>query len=84
MLESHSEHLLQRLQRRMAEKVITPEAIKLYFTSTKQGRSELTTPDLDEYSNIFNWPEGFFGDTLGEAAATMKTELERQMREPQA
>ena len=84
MLERHSECLLQRLQRRMAEKVITPEAIKLYFTSTKQGRSELTTPDLDEYGNIRNWPKGFFGDTLGEAAATMKAELERQMREPQA
>lgn len=68
----------------MAEEVITPEAIKLYFTSTKQGRSELTTPDLDEYGNIHNWPEGFFGDTLGEGAATMKAEPERRMREPQA
>ena len=84
VLESHSEHLLQRLQRRMAEEVITPEAIKLYFTSIKEGRSELTTLDLDEYGNIRNWPEGFFGDTLGEAAAMMKAEMERRMRKPQA
>jgi predicted ATPase len=84
ILESHSEHLLQRLQRRMAEEVITPEAIKLYFTSIEKGRSELTTLDLDEYGNIRNWPEGFFGDTLGEAAAMMKAEMERRMREPQA
>jgi hypothetical protein len=84
VLESHSEHLLQRLQRRMAEEVITPEAIKLYFTSIKEGRSELTTLDLDEYGNIRNWPEGFFGDTMGEAAAMMKAEMERRMREQQA
>ncbi|MDO7852011.1 DUF3696 domain-containing protein [Hymenobacter convexus] len=84
VLESHSEHLLQRLQRRMAEEVITPEAIKLYFTSIQQGRSELTTLDLDEYGNIRNWPEGFFGDTLGEAAAMMEAEMKRRMREQQA
>jgi predicted ATPase len=90
VLESHSEHLLQRLQRRMAEftlepeKAVDPGVIKLYFTSIKEGRSELTTLDLDEYGNIRNWPEGFFGDTLGEAAAMMKAEMRRKMREQQA
>ncbi|MET4072833.1 DUF3696 domain-containing protein [Hymenobacter sp. UYCo722] len=90
VLESHSEHLLQRLQRRMAEftlepeKAVDPDSINLYFTSIKEGRSELTTLDLDEYGNIRNWPEGFFGDTLGEAAAMMKAEMRRKMREQQA
>ncbi len=90
VLESHSEHLLQRLQRRMAEftlepeKAIDPDIIKLYFTSIKEGRSELTTLDLDEYGNIRNWPEGFFGDTLGEAAAMMKAEMKRKLREQQS
>ncbi|MGI4883604.1 MAG: DUF3696 domain-containing protein [Janthinobacterium lividum] len=80
ILESHSEHLLQRLQRRMAEEIIEPEAVKLYFTSIKEGRSELTTLDLDEYGNIHNWPEGFFGDAFGEAAAKMKAEMKREMQ----
>ena len=90
VLESHSEHLLQRLQRRMAEFTLEPEmavdpdSIKLYFTSIKAGRSELTTLDLDEYGNIRNWPEGFFGDTLGEAAAMMKAEMKRKLREQQS
>ncbi|WP_229725472.1 AAA family ATPase [Hymenobacter baengnokdamensis] len=42
ILESHSEHLLQRLQRRMAEEIIEPDAVKLYFTSIEEGKSKLT------------------------------------------
>ncbi|MDO7884188.1 AAA family ATPase [Hymenobacter cheonanensis] len=81
ILESHSEHLLQRLQRRMAEELIAPDDIKLYFTSIEAGKSKLTPLELDEYGNINNWPEGFFGDTMGEAAAMMKAEMERRMRQ---
>ena len=81
VLESHSEHLLQRLQRRMAEEVIAPDDIKLYFTSIEEGKSKLTPLQLDEYGNINNWPEGFFGDTMGEAAAMMQAEMERRMRQ---
>jgi len=81
ILESHSEHLLQRLQRRIAEELISQEEIKLYFTSIEEGRSKLTTLELDEYGNINNWPAGFFGDTMGEAAAMMRAEMERRMRQ---
>ena len=84
VLESHSEHLLQRLQRRIAEEIIDEEAIKLYFTSIKEGRSELTTLELDEYGNIHNWPAGFFGNAFEEAAAKMKAEMKRKLREQQS
>jgi len=80
ILESHSEHLLQRLQRRMAEEVIAPEAVKLYFTSIEEGKSKLTPLELDEYGNIHNWPAGFFGDAFAEAAAKMKAEMKRKMQ----
>lgn len=80
ILESHSEHLLQRLQRRMAEEVIEPEAVKLYFTSIEEGKSKLTPLQLDEYGNIHNWPTGFFGDAFAEAAAKMKAEMKRKLQ----
>ena len=80
VLESHSEHLLQRLQRRLAEEVIETDAIRLYFTSIKEGRSELKALELDEYGNIGNWPTGFFGNAFEEAAAKMKAEMRRKMR----
>ena len=81
VLESHSEHLLQRLQRRIAEEVIAADALKLYFTAIEKGRSTLTPLKLDEYSNIGNWPIGFFGNAFEEAAAKMKTEMKRKMRQ---
>jgi len=34
ILESHSEHLLRRLQRRIADETIQPEQAALYFCST--------------------------------------------------
>jgi predicted ATPase len=36
IIESHSEHLLRRLQRRMAEGAIDPAAVAIYFF-VKQG-----------------------------------------------
>ncbi|WP_201984698.1 AAA family ATPase [Hymenobacter rubidus] len=87
VLESHSEHLLQRLQRRIAENTLQPDtaidpaAVKLYFTHIEAGRSELTTLQLDEYGNIHNWPKGFFGDAFEEAAARTKAEMKRKMRQ---
>ena len=80
ILESHSEHLLQRLQRRMAEEIIEPDAVKLYFTSIEEGKSKLTPLQLDEYGNIHNWPAGFFGDAFAESAAKMKAEIKRKMQ----
>ncbi len=81
ILESHSEHLLQRLQRRIAEEMISQEDIKLYFTSIEEGRSKLTTLELDKYGNIGNWPKGFFGDAFAESAAKTKAEMKRKLRQ---
>lgn len=81
ILESHSEHLLQRLQRRIAEEMISQEDIKLYFTSIEEGRSKLTTLELDEYGNIGNWPKGFFGDAFAESAAKTKAEMKRKLQQ---
>ena len=87
ILESHSEHLLQRLQRRMAEKGLNPEKefdsteAQLYFTSIEEGRSKLTSLQLDEYGNISNWPKGFFGDSFAEAAAKTKAEMRRKLQD---
>jgi len=78
ILESHSEHLLRRLQRRLAEEVVTPEEIALYFTSLKGSESQLEPLTLDEYGNIHNWPENFFGDEFGDLAAMTEAAIMRQ------
>ncbi len=79
LLESHSEHLLQRLQRRIAEESITPEDVKLYFCSLEHGESKLTPLELDEYGNIHNYPKDFFGDRFDEVAATAEAGIKRRL-----
>ena len=78
LLESHSEHLLRRLQRRVAEGGVRKDDIGLFFCRSEAGVSSLTTLDLDLFGTIKNWPEGFFGDEFGEIAATSKAALKRR------
>ena len=82
ILESHSEHLLRRLQRRVAEEQLTNQDTALYFCQTNnRGISEITALKLDRYGNINNWPDGFFGDELGELAAMTEAGMRRQIQE---
>jgi predicted ATPase len=77
ILESHSEHLLLRLQRRIAEEAISAADVKLYFCDAPKGISTLTELDVDLFGNIRNWPDKFMGDAFTETA---KAELARLKR----
>lgn len=80
IVESHSEHLLRRLQRRIAENKIPDSEVGLYFCEPGTDRSRITGLELDEFGNIGNWPKDFFGDQFGEIAATDIAALERRHR----
>jgi len=80
ILESHSEHLLLRLQRRIAEEVIKASDVKLYFCDAPQGVSTLTPLDVDLYGNIRNWPDKFMGDAFNEVAAAELKRIARRAR----
>ena len=77
LVESHSEHLLQRLQRRIAEERISQSEVSLLFCSPENGHSVMTPLQVDPYGNIKNWPENFFGDQFGEIAAMSEAMLNR-------
>ncbi len=79
IVESHSEHLLRRLQRRVAEGEASPEDVKLYFTSMAEGAAVLADLELNEWGEIRNWPDNFFGDELGEISAIRIAGLERKI-----
>jgi predicted ATPase len=81
LFESHSEHLLRRLQRRIAEEALAPDSTALYFCEMTNGGSALKKLDVDLYGNITNWPRDFFGDEFGEMAAITKAAMERKRSE---
>ena len=78
LLESHSEHLLRRLQRRVAEEAISQDDVGLYFCKEDGGASRLDTLEVDQFGNISNWPQDFFGDQFGEIAAMSEAALNRR------
>ena len=78
ILESHSEHLLHRLTRRIAEEKIAKDEMALYSCQINEGVSEIEPLEMDEYGNISNWPQNFFGDEMGDLAAKAKAEIERR------
>lgn len=81
IVESHSEHLLRRLQLRTAEQKLRVEDAGLYFVSMAGAESVLQPLDVDEYGNIRNWPPNFFGDEMGDLVAMTDAAERRQMQE---
>ena len=79
VVESHSEYLLRRLQRRVAEESASAEDVKLYFVSSRRGEAQVSDLLLNEWGEIENWPDKFFGDEMGEIAAISKASLKRRI-----
>jgi predicted ATPase len=84
IIESHSEHLLTRLQRRVAETeypFATPENIKTYFCRMTEDGSKIESVQIDEYGQIRNYPHNFFGDLSGDLDALTDAALARRREE---
>lgn len=79
IVETHSEHLLTRLQRRVAEQKIPMKDLAMYFVERKEKRAELSPLQLDEYGDISNWPPNFFGDEMGDIAARTMAAMRRKL-----
>ena len=88
LVESHSEHLLRRLQLRVAEQEldsgvkVSADDVRLWFVDQAGGASRAHDLELNLLGEIVNWPEHFFGDPFGETARlakavrTRRTELD--------
>ena len=81
VIETHSEHFLHRLQRRIAENSpqhpINPEQVAAYFAHTVGSEFQLEPLPIDLLGNISNWPENFFGDEMGDLMAMTRAAAER-------
>lgn len=141
IIETHSEHFLRRLQRRIAEDRLSQDKVSVYFSNINNtvplvavpnitqvmrnrledagissanelvrmprrlrevpGIGEATAKkleeiaqenikakagakleplDIDEFGNIRNWPENFFGDEMGDITAQARAAMEKRMQ----
>jgi predicted ATPase len=78
IVESHSEHFLNRLQRRVAEGVVSPEEVAVYFCRRAGSATELEPLQLNMFGEIENWPEHFFGDEMADIAGRTLAAMRRK------
>ena len=78
IIESHSEHFLQRLQRRIAERTLRPDEVALYFCEPGPEGSSLRELEVNNFGDIANWPGDFFGDPMLDLSARMEAAAKQE------
>ncbi len=84
IVETHSEHLITRLQLRIAEiesAYATPENIGMYVCDANAKGSTAERLNIDTYGQIRNWPRRLFGGLGSDIDAMTIAALERHRRE---
>jgi predicted ATPase len=80
IIESHSEHFLRRLQRRIAEEQLSPNEAALYFVHPGKDGAQIEELTVDLFGNILNWPENFFGDEMADLVARTEAQSRRMLK----
>lgn len=80
--ETHSEHLLLRLRRLIAEEKIHADNVAIYFVEKKDNDSVVKEIQLQENGHInpIDWPKDFFGESLKEALAMAFEQSKRKKK----
>jgi predicted ATPase len=69
IVETHSEHLIMRIQRRIAEGILSHEDVAIYFFSSGQNGTEIKRISFDKSGRLRDWPKGFFEEDVEESFA---------------
>lgn len=79
LVETHSEYLLLRLRRLVAEGTVNPESLAVYFVEKNRDRASIRPIEVDDLGHIDpeSWPKGFFEDGLREAFALARTQAKK-------
>ena len=79
VVETHSEHLMMRLQRHVARGAISPDHVVVnYVNPSEYGKSVLRLPLNEDGIFTMDWPQGFFEERLQEATELAKAPLQRR------
>lgn len=79
IIETHSEHFLRRLQRRIAEDFVPQEKVSAYFANVSKTPARLDRLKINEFGHIQNWPENFFGDEMIDITKQAKAAMKKRM-----
>ncbi len=77
IVETHSEHIFRRMQTLIAKQQITPNEAAMYFVEREGKAARMRPLELDDFGRVKNWPNGFFGDVLGETREQTALAIQR-------
>lgn len=83
IVETHSEYLIYRLRRRIAES--TDEnlegQISIYFAKRNSGNSSVEKIKIDKFGAVQNWPADFFDETSSEIEKIIYASMKKKAAE---
>lgn len=80
IIETHSEHLLLRIQRRIAEGEIENTDVGIYYFEPTVNGSKIIEMEIDESGMIKNWPKGFFEEDFIESYKHIEAIVEKSKK----
>lgn len=77
IVETHSEYLVLRLQRHVAEGALAPDDVAVYYIQPEPtGRKRIERLRLDSAGRFIDkWPQGFFPERLAEARGLSRARM---------
>ena len=69
IVETHSEHFVLRVRRRVAEGRARPDDVRIMFVEKPRGETRIQTLRLTTSGHLSRWPKGFFDEGYREAMA---------------
>ena len=81
IVETHSDHIVNRLVRRIIEdeQSILKDKIAIYFINPSEEGAIVEEVKIDEDRGIINWPDGFFDQTANEQEQIMRAGLKKRI-----
>lgn len=78
IIETHSEHFVLRLRRRVAEGKIKADRVKIFYVEKVGGVTKIKHLSLKENGHFDKWPKGFFEEGYAEALAIAEASHKRK------
>ncbi len=73
IVETHSENLLLRVRRRIAEGVLSPDQVALYWVEDDpEGCSSVRPIRINAAGEVDDWPKGVFSEAYDEVRALVR------------
>lgn len=72
IVETHSEHILNRVCRRIAERKITKEQVAIYYFKPGKDGTRIQRVTINDDGQYEKFPKGFFEEDLAEALEHLK------------